>query len=382
MKTLFLFLSLGTNLTVAIAQNNDATPQKEVILEGLKRPWSMVFISEDEAILSEKEGGLVKVNLSTKQQLKINGFPDDIADSITVRDKSDNAGIFEVLLDPDFKKNKLIYASYATKGREGTTTKVIRGALENDHLQQVQTLFVATPYSSDRFHYGGGMTFGADGKLYLTIGERLYNEINEPALPIAQNIEDKRGKIYRINPDGSIPDDNPDFGAKAVPGLYATGIRAAQGITVEPNTNKIWFSEHGTLQGDEINILRPQANYGWPVKTTGKYRSANYVPPVLEENTYTQPAWFWLQTVAPTGLTFYTGNEFPSWKNNLIVAGLSRGSLWRLKIEGETVKSLEELFVDDRVRLRKVVQSPKGRLYLLTDEMNGKIIRIRNGKTR
>jgi glucose/arabinose dehydrogenase len=223
------------------------------------------------------------------------------------------------------------------------------------------------------------MTFGLDGKLYFTIGERLFNEKDEPALPIAQNVEDKRGKIYRINPDGSIPRDNPDFGPGAVPGLYAIGIRAAQGITCNPVTNKIWFSEHGTHQGDEINVLAPHANYGWPVKTTGKYRYTEYVPPVIH-GAFTDPVWSWLHTVAPTGLLFYTGDEFSSWKNNLLVAGLSRGSLWRMTIEGDRVKSAEELFVDDRKRLRKVVQSPGGKLYVLTDEIHGMLIRIRAGK--
>lgn len=356
-------------------------PEKEIVLENLKRPWSIAFLTEEEALVAEKEGDLVKVNLSTKQKVKIKGFPDDVTGK-RVEYSGENDGLFEVLIDPSFDKNKFVYVSYAAQNEQGTATKVIRGVLDNDSLSQVQTIFVATPYTAQRFHYGGGMTFGRDGKLYLTVGERLFREIDEPALPIAQNVEDKRGKIYRFNPDGSIPKDNPDFGAKAVPGLYALGIRAAQGITVEPETNKIWFSEHGTFQGDEINVLKARANYGWSIKTTGKYRSDDYVPPPAKETAFTDPAWFWLQTVAPTGLVFYTGDEFPLWKNNLFVAGLSRGSLWRFKIEGETIKSVEELFVDDRVRLRKAAQSPAGKLYVLTDEMNGKVVRIRNANVK
>ncbi len=379
MRTSLLSLFLSFCFLVVFAQKEN--PRKEVIVEGLKRPWSMAFLSEDEVLVGEKEGGLVRINLSTKQKFPISGFPGDLADSVGLKGIGDNAGIFQVLTDPEFRRNKFIYVSYASGNGEGSTTRIIRAILDKDRMEKVQTLFVATPYTPERFHYGGGMVFGADGKLYFTIGERLFKEIDEPALPIAQNIEDRRGKIYRINPDGSIPADNPDFGPKAVPGLYATGIRAAQGIIVEPATKKIWFSEHGTFQGDEINMLRPRANYGWPVKTTGKYRSADYVPPVLDGNVYTPPVWYWLQTVAPTGLSFYTGDEFPSWKNDLIVPGLSWGSLWRFRIEGETVKSVEELFVDDRVRLRRVVQSPGGKLYLLTDEKNGKIIRVKNSRT-
>lgn len=349
---------------------------KEIILEGLKRPWSMAFITEDEVLISQKEGDLVKVNLLTKEKTSIQGFPIDMEDSLG--GFGDNTGKFEILLDPDFKKNKFVYLSYAAKSSKGRTTKIIRAVLENETLQQVKTLFVAEPYTYERVHYGGGMIFGHDNKLYFTIGERIFTEKDEPAVPIAQNIEDKRGKIYRINPDGTIPNDNPDFGANATPGLYATGIRAAQGLTLDMLTNKIWFSEHGTHQGDEINVLKAGANYGWPMKTTGKYRFAEFAPNPIPGNNYTAPVWSWLQTVAPTGLHFYSGNEFAAWNRNLLVGGLSIGSVWRMVIEGETIKSAEELFTDDRLRIRKVVQSPMGKLYMLSDEVNGKLIRIKN----
>jgi glucose/arabinose dehydrogenase len=367
---------ISTNAPVKVVEKA-TRPEKEIILDSLKRPWGMAFLSEDEVLIAEKEGDLIRVNLLSKKRTTINGFPTDMADSIAFYHPGDNTGKFEVLLDPDFTKNKYVYISYAAKSDKGKTTKIIRAVLENNALTKIQTLFVATPYTYERVHYGGGMTFGGDGKLYFTIGERLFNEKDEPALPIAQNIQDKRGKVYRINPDGSIPKDNPDFGPGAVPGLYAVGIRAAQGITYNPATNKIWFSEHGTIQGDELNILTPRANYGWPIKTTGKYRYSEYKPPVINDS-LTEPVWSWMHTVAPTGLMFYTGDEFSSWKNNLLVAGLSRGSLWRMTLEGDVIKNAEELFADDRKRLRKVVQSPEGKLYLLTEEMNGMLIRIRN----
>jgi glucose/arabinose dehydrogenase len=355
---------------------NAIRPQKETIMEGLKRPWSIAFLSEDEALVSEKDGDLVKINLLKKEKTRIEGFPADRADSLT--GFGDNTGKFEVLLDPDFSNNKFIYLSYAAQKDTLRTTRIIRARLENNSLQDIRTLFVAAPFTRERFHYGGGMVFGKDGKLYFTIGERLFTEKDQPPVPIAQDLQDRRGKIYRINPDGTIPNDNPDFGTAAIPGLYATGIRAAQGIALDAQTGKIWFSEHGTHQGDEINVLKAKANYGWPMKTTGKYRYAEFAPLPIPGNVYTDPVWSWLQTVAPTGLHFYSGNEFAAWNRNLLVGGLSRGSLWRLVAEGENIKSAEELFTDERVRIRKVAQSPGGRLYILSDELNGKLIRVKN----
>lgn len=385
-----------------IATNSPKTatliPVKETVIEGLKRPWSMAFLTSDEALVAEKDGNLLRVNLTTKQKTIIKGFPEDLADSLVIVAKNFplgtyptgvegfkgkyNAGIFEVLLDPDFSKNGWIYISYVSEKKKKYTTKVIRAKLENNSLIEIETLLVAEPYVDGLFHFGGGMVFGRDGKLYITVGERLFGEALEPEMPIAQDLSDERGKIYRINKDGSIPEDNPDFGENAVKGMYAVGIRAAQGLTIDPRTGEIWFSEHGTIQGDELNLLEKGANYGWPVKTTGGYRYGKYNPPPLEDRAFTEPKWFWEKTVAPTGLTFYTGTEFPEWRNNLIVPGLSKGNFWRFVVEDNIVKSAEELFIDQRDRLRKAVQSPDGQLYVLTDEVNGRIIRIKNGVVR
>lgn len=369
-------------------------PAKEVVIDQLRRPWSMAFLSDHEALVTEKDGDLLRVNLKTKTRKAIEDFPSDLADSLkidlakypkgTYPNGSDgfkgryNAGIFEVVLDPDYSKNNWIYISYVSEKNQQFATKVIRAKLENDRLVKVETILLALPYADGLFHFGGGLVFGDDGKLYITIGERLFGDSLQPEMPIAQDYLDRRGKIYRINRDGSIPDDNPDFGEDAVEGLFAAGIRAAQGLAKDPRTGDIWFSEHGTIQGDELNYLSAGANYGWPVRSTGKYRGG-YEPPELDRE-FTIPQWSWYKTIAPTGLTFYTGTEFPGWKNNLILPGLSRGNFWRLVIEDRQVISVEELFITDRHRIRKAVQSPDGQLYILTDEQDGKIIRIFNDK--
>ena len=367
-------------------------PQQKVIMSGLKKPWSMDFMNAHELIVAEKDGDLLRVNLQTKEKTVITGFPDDLftdlvldisnypkgtypeqADGKTVRW---NAGILEVVLDPDFKENQLLYVSYVSQKGDTYALKVIRAKLEGNQLSAIKTLLNPGPYVPGLFHFGGGMCFGADGKLYITAGERLFFEYLKQGLAIAQDLTDARGKIYRINSDGTIPDDNPDFGPDAVPGMYASGIRAAQGITLHPTSGEIWFSEHGTIQGDEINLLQAGANYGWPNVTTGKYRSPDYAPAPVPDATFTDPIHYWLQTVAPTGLVFYNGTEFSDWQGSLIVPGLSRGSLWRIVLEEHTVKKVEELFMDQHVRLRKAEMGPDGKLYILTSEDDGKIIEI------
>lgn len=347
------------------------------VADRLLRPWDMVFLSETQALVTEKEGGLQKVNLLDGSRISITGLPDEL-DNRNKRGLGDNSGLFGVKRDPDFADNGWLYLSYAAKNPEGAgaTTKVIRAKLKNNRLVEHKTLLIATPYSEDRYHYGGGLVFGADKKLYITVGERLFTEKDQPAMPIAQNYQDKRGKIYRLNSDGSIPDDNPTFPDSSVPGMYALGIRAAQGMTLHPDSGKIWFSEHGTRQGDELNVLYAGANYGWPVKTTGNYRYLEYTPPPLATRQFHSPDWYWEHTVAPTGLAFYQGPEFPDWQGDLFVAGLSRGSLWRLEIQGHKVLTAQELFTQERIRLRNVKMSPAGKIYLLTDEANGRILRI------
>ncbi|MEM9897829.1 MAG: PQQ-dependent sugar dehydrogenase [Pseudomonadota bacterium] len=369
-----IHFSLATLALAGCASLSGESISRELIrtpiIEDLKSPWGMAFITANDVLITEKEGGLVLADLRTGDRTMIAGLPSDLVDSIRSEIRFDNSGLFDVALDPNFETTPWIYLSYTSKSARGLTTKVIRARLIDNALQDMETLLVAAPYSEGEYHhFGGGLTFGADGKLYITVGERIFNERDNPDLPIAQDQTDRRGKIYRLNPDGSIPTDNPTFEGNAVPGLFAVGIRAAQGITLNKATGEIWFSEHGSRQGDEINKLSAGSNYGWPIVTNGAYRNDDYTPPDLGEIEFEQPVWSWAQTVAPTGLAFYSGIEFPEWEGNLFVSGLSRGSLWRLNFQGDRIVSVEELFVDDRRRSRDVAVAPDGSLYMLTDTL-------------
>ncbi|GAB5551803.1 MAG: hypothetical protein Sapg2KO_13940 [Saprospiraceae bacterium] len=350
--------------------------QQEVVVQNLKYPWSIAFLSDTTALVTEKDGTLKRANLKSGQQTAIQGMPKDLVKDIRSTDERDNAGLFEVLLDPDFVTNAWVYLSYTAKLDGGTTTKVIRAKYAKDSLYNSQTLLVVEPPSGDRFHYGGGMVFDKTNKLIISVGERFYNEKDQPAWPVAQNPKDARGMIYRINRDGSIPDSNPDFGPDAVPGAYAIGIRATQGLTMNPKDQKIWFTDHGAVKGDEINILEAGANYGWPIVTTGKYRNEDYTPPAKRDSNYQKPVWYWIDPTAPTGLTFYSGESLPEYKNHLFIAGLSTGSLWALTTKKGIIVRGKNVLKESPIRLRKVAQAPDGELYVLTDEENGKIIRL------
>ncbi len=393
---IFIVALLLWNCTASTTTLQVPLPVKEVVLDSLAHPWSMAFISAQEAFITEKDGDLLRVHLGTQERTVIQNFPDDLFTPLTLdcaayepriyptsldgQTIRGNAGILDVALDPDFSTNQTIYLSYISQKEKTYALKVIKAEVVEDRLTNIQTLLNPGPYVPGLWHFGGGLCIvGQD--LYITVGERLFFEDYKKGLPIAQDVADARGKIYRIHLDGSIPDDNPDFGPEAPPGLFAFGIRAAQGITQRPESGEIWFSEHGTIQGDELNVLYAGANYGWPNITSGKWRSPGYEPAELEDPVYTYPQHYWLHTVAPTGLCFYTGKAFPTWKGSLIVPGLSRGSLWRMVLNGNQIVSAEELFMNDRVRSRKVKQSPDGQLYLLTDEDNGKLIRIINQNT-
>jgi glucose/arabinose dehydrogenase len=346
------------------------------VATGLRHPWSMAFLPGGDFLVTEKDGGFVRVT-GTGTLVPVTGAP---ADLDNVRQLAgDNSGLFDVVLHPRFADTRRLYFAYAAKGDDGTTTRLATARLVDDRLVDTATLFDATPRSAVRHHYGGGLLLGRDGLLYLTVGERFFHERDNPPLPAAQDPADRRGKVYRFTLDGAPAAANPGFGPQAVPGLYATGVRAAQGLAQDPESGRIWMSDHGPVGGDELNVLEAGANYGWPIETAGRYRNADYTPSrSLPGAVYRAPAWaFTDRTVAPAGLVVYAGTEFPEWRGDLIVAGLSRGYLLRADVEGGRIVGVHDLMDEPRVRLRNVKQAPDGALYALTDEREGRLLRVR-----
>jgi glucose/arabinose dehydrogenase len=371
-------MSLRLAALVAALAAQAAVPAIDLVTvaTGLRHPWSMAFLPGGDFLVTEKDGGFVRVT-GTGTLVPLAGAP---ADLDNVRQLAgDNSGLFDVVLHPRFADTRRLYFAYAAKGADGATTRLATARLVDDRLVETTTLFEATPRSTVRHHYGGGLLIGRDGFLYLTIGERFFHERDNPALPAAQDPGDRRGKIYRFTLEGAPAPGNPDFGPQAVPALYATGVRAAQGLAQDPESGRIWMTDHGPVGGDELNVLEAGANYGWPIATAGRYRNADYTPGrTLPGATYRAPAWaFTDRTVAPAGLVVYTGTDFPEWRGDLIVAGLSRGYLLRADVEGGRIVGVHDLMNEPRVRLRNVKQGPEGALYALTDERDGRLLRVR-----
>lgn len=334
------------------------------VAEGLKHPWSVAFLPDGDFLVAEKDGVLQRVSPDGRLTA-IAGMPADL-DNVR-QDPRDNSGLFDVVLHPDFAANGRLYMSYAVRGRGGSTTRLATARLENNTLHDFRVLFTAAPFTEDRFHYGGALLITQDRHLLLAVGERHFNERDNPPLPAAQAPSDPRGKIHRFTLAGA-----------PAPGAVASGLRAVQGMAQDA-AGAIWFTEHGSVGGDEINRFATGANYGWPVETSGAYRNMDWKPgQTLPDVTYTAPEYTWgpNQTVAPAGLVVYSGSAFPEWRGDLIIAGLSRGSLMRADMDGGRVVAVENLIPDAPMRYRNAKVSPAGELFIVSDELNGRLVRI------
>ncbi len=334
---------------------------------GLRNPWSVAFLPGGGFLVTERGGRLLHLSGTDGERTEIDGVPPVFAER--------QGGLFDVVLDPDFASNRLLYLSYAAETTGGANTRLARARLEGGQLEDLTVLFTANPGHAGGRHFGGRIVFLPDGTLTLTTGARGQKDP-------AQNLMDHSGKVIRLTRNGKVPSDNPFVGrTDAKSEIFSYGHRNPQGAALSPGTGQLWTQEHGPRGGDEINIIQPGANYGWPLVSYGVNYSGSPVGsgkrggPGLAE-----PAYYWDPSIAPSGLAFYTGEAFPGWKGNVLVGALKFQLLVRLTVDGNRITGEERMLKRYYGRIRDVRTAPDGLVYLLTDDRNGKLLRLEPGK--
>jgi glucose/arabinose dehydrogenase len=334
--------------------------QVQTVASGLEHPWGLAFLPDGHMLVTERPGRLRIVSKEGRLSEPLAGIPRVLAEG--------QGGLLDVALDPNFVSNRLIYLSYAEPGEGGASTAVARAQLGDGALRDIQVIFRQQPKVSGPNHFGSRLVFSPDGKLFVTLGERFKFEP-------AQDLSNHLGKIVRINPDGSVPRDNPFVGrAGAKPEIWSYGHRNIQGAAIHPGSGALWVNEFGPRGGDELNIPEPGRNYGWPLVSWGRHYFGKDIPDPPTRPDLAQSIYHWTPVISPSGMTFYTGEVFPAWRGNLLIGGLSSQALVRLVLDGQRVTGEECIPMD--VRIRDVRQGPDGAVYLLTDQSNGEILRL------
>jgi len=339
-----------------------------VVAEGLEHPWGLAFLPDGRILVTERSGRLRLIDKGGQIGKPLAGVP-----QVQV---AGQGGLLDVSVPPTFAQDRLIYLSYAEPGEGGAGTAVARARLGDGRLEDVQVIWRQVPKVSGSNHWGARVIFARDGKLFITTGDRFAHR--ERAQDLATTI----GKIVRINSDGSIPPDNPFVKRNgARPEIWSYGHRNVQAAALHPQTGQLWTVEHGARGGDELNNPQAGKNYGWPVITYGVDYSGAKIGEGQAKDGMEQPAYYWDPVIAPSGATFYTGDVFPEWRGSLFIGSLRTGALVRLAMTGDRVTA-EERYLGDSGRIREVVQGPDGLLYLLTDESNGRILKVEPAKTQ
>ncbi len=346
----------------------------DTVAVGLVRPFSMAFTPEGDLLVTERPGRLRIVRGGFLLPDPVDGLPDVIALGRGARSMNglEQAGMRDVILHPDFADNRLLYLSYTKPAADslGPLT-VSRGRFENDRLSDFEELFVATATGngSDRSsQWGGRLAFDREGHLFVTVGDRQWPSSGDLAAHPAQDLSNHNGTTVRLHDDGRVPSDNPFVDvAGARPEIWTYGHRNAQGLGVHPETGDVWLNEHGPQGGDELNVLRPGLNYGWPVVGYGvNYRTGSAIHEGTHRDGMEPPVHVWVPSIGVSGMLFYTGEAFPEWRGDMLVGGLSGQRLVRLRLNGREVAQ-EETLMQGMGRIRDVRQGPDGTLYLALD---------------
>jgi len=335
----------------------------EQVVTGLKNPWGMAVLPDGDMLVTERGGQLRRVTDGRLLEQSVDGLAE-----VTPKGQG---GLMGITLHPRFTENRLVYLSFSGEGKGGVGTEVMRGRLDGMQLRETEVIFRARPKSRAGRHFGSRLVFDGGGRLFVSHGDRGKQDR-------AQNLDDHRGSLFRIDDDGSVPADNPFVGRSgARPEIYAYGHRNIQGLALDPVTGLLWSHEHGPQGGDELNIERAGANYGWPVITYGvNYGIGTRIGEGTEKPGMEQPVHYWVPSIAPSGLAIYRGDAFPNWQGNLFVGSLKFGLLVRLVVDGNRVVTEERLLDNAYGRIRDVVAAPDGYLYLLTDADPGQLLRV------
>jgi len=343
--------------------SEQATFQVVEVVGGLEHPWAVAFLPEGGMLITERSGRLRIVRDGELDPEPLAGVPEVWA--------SGQGGLLDVVLHPDFADNRLVYLTYAAPADGGAGTAVARARLGEGALEDLEVIFRSNAIGSGGRHFGSRLVFDRDGYLFVTLGERGERER-------AQDPFDHGGTVVRLHDDGRVPEDNPFAdGSDGAPEVYSYGHRNAQGIALHPETGEVWLHEHGPRGGDEINIVRPGRNYGWPVITYGvEYSGVPVGEGITEHPGMEQPLHYWDPSIAPSGMAFYTGDALPEWQGDLFVGALVLTHLARLELEGDEVVGEERLLDGVLGRIRDVRVGPDGLLYVLTDESDGGLYRL------
>ncbi len=361
-------MSAATPAATPAATNPAPAAEKVVavtVASGLRSPWSLAFLPDGRALVTEKAGTFRLVSPDGTVSAPITGAPAVAAGG--------QGGLLDVKPSPDFARDATIYFSYAEPAGGGTSrTAVARGVLGPTAVGSVQVIFRQQPAVAGEQHYGSRLAFAPDGTLFVGLGERQQRDG-------AQRLDSHLGKVVRIRADGSVPPDNPFVGrADALPEIWSYGHRNLQGAAIEPGTGSLWTAEHGPMGGDEVNAPARGANHGWPVVTYGReYGSGAAIGEGTTRADVAPPRHYWVPTsIAPSGMTFHSGARVPAWRGNLFVGALAGTMLVRLDVRDGRVVGEQRLLTTLAKRIRDVKQAPDGALYLITDEADGQLMRV------
>lgn len=343
------------------------------LVDGLSHPWGMAFLPDGRILVTERRGTLRIVDNGKLVANPVEGMPKSTPHG--------QGGLMDVVLHPKHAENGWIYWTFngEEKGQHGT--ELARGKLagtrDAPRMTDVQVLFKLQPKGSTAHHFGSRIVFDREGYVFVTFGDRG-DSPGKGANQRAQKLDDHAGKSIRLFDDGRVPPDNPFVKTSgARPEIFTLGNRNMQGAALNPVTGKLWTHEHGPQGGDEVNIMRPGANYGWPVITYGvNYGIGTRIGEGTTKDGMVQPIHMWVPSIAPSGMAFYTADKFSKWKGNLLVGALAGQQVARLTLDGDKITGEERMFKGELGRIRDVRQGPDGFVYLLTDDSNGELIRL------